>query len=75
MIIAYLNSHNKAKDASTIEHWFGTYFDSYPIALPDFHFHLSLWHMSYIATRVEWGIVCVTSPIVSFSNHRPYQER
>lgn len=48
------NSHNKAKDASTIEHWFGTYFHSYPKALPDFHFHLSLGHMSYIAIRVGW---------------------
>ena len=29
---------------------------SYPIALPDFFFYLSLWHMAYIAIRVKWVI-------------------
>ena len=29
---------------------------SYPIALPDFLFYLSLWHMAYIAITVKWVI-------------------
>ena len=29
---------------------------SYPIALPDFFFYLSLWHMAYIAITVKWVI-------------------
>ena len=72
------DSHNNAKDArlniwalvSNLFRWL-----SYLIALPDFYFHLSSWHIAYIAIRVEWGIVCVASPIVSFSNRRTGLER